>query len=179
MNIETILLVAPVGESHGSTHVIIGTNMIRHKKDMCSDECPDKKWKAALKAKHSNIGKVLATKDITLHPNETRTGVGFLRKLHNTEAAVTEQCQIDSHGALVCPRVVSINTRGRTARIPVKMCNISARPVKIRAKHELCELQEVKVLREAPILQPSSATISTANTSPETENKTSYEKMKN
>ncbi len=59
----------------------------------------------------------------------------------------------------------------------MRLCNISARPVKIRAKQELCELQEVKVLREAPILQPSSATISTVNT--ETENKTKLEDMKN
>jgi hypothetical protein len=177
MEMETILLVAPVSESHGSAHVIIGTNIIRHMKDMCSDECPDDKWKAAFHAIHLNIGKVLATKDIMLQPNETRAVVGLLQKLHNTEAAVTEQCQIDSHGALVCPRVVSINTRGRTARVPVRLCNISARPVKIRAKQELCELQEVKVLREAPILQPSSATISTVNT--ETENKTKLEDMKN
>ncbi|KAH3794378.1 hypothetical protein DPMN_147911 [Dreissena polymorpha] len=51
MNIETILLVAPVSESHGSAHVIIGTNIIRYMKDLYSDECPDDKWKAAFLAR--------------------------------------------------------------------------------------------------------------------------------
>ncbi|KAH3887982.1 hypothetical protein DPMN_012004 [Dreissena polymorpha] len=41
VKIEAILLDSPVGCSHVSAHVIIGTNIIRQMKHMCSDDCPD------------------------------------------------------------------------------------------------------------------------------------------
>ena len=51
----------------------------------------------------------------------------------------------------VCPRVVALNKPGTSARIPVKVFNMSARPVTIPAKSPVCELKEVAVLRSADI----------------------------
>ena len=37
------------------------------------------------------------------------------------------------------------------ARIPVIIYNVTAKPIRIRAKEELCRLEEVKVLREVDV----------------------------
>ncbi|KAH3702844.1 hypothetical protein DPMN_077870 [Dreissena polymorpha] len=108
------------------------------------------------------IGRVTATKPITLHPMETRTVTGFVRKIKNTDAAITEAFEDEhSHSAIVCPRVVTVNNAGRTARIPVRICNVTARPIKIKARQSLCQLNEVQVLREAPVLEPLTSAIQT------------------
>ena len=52
---------------------------------------------------------------------------------------------------LVCPRVIGLSKPGTSARIPVRVCNISAKPVTIPAKSLICELNEVDVLRSADI----------------------------
>ena len=44
----------------------------------------------------------------------------------------------------VCPRLVSVKPNVKTARIPVRICNISARPITIKPKSQLCELHEEK-----------------------------------
>ncbi|KAH3785806.1 hypothetical protein DPMN_163900 [Dreissena polymorpha] len=73
--------------------------------------------------------------------------------------AVTEPIEdIQCQSAIICPRVVRIDTLGKTASIPVRVCNVTARPIKIKAKQTLCQLSEVKVLREAQIFQPLNAT---------------------
>ena len=46
----------------------------------------------------------------------------------------------------VCPRLVSIKSNTKTARIPVRICNISARFITIKPKSQLCDLHEVKVI---------------------------------
>ncbi len=47
----------------------------------------------------------------------------------------------------VCPRVVSVTSKSNTARIPVRICNISAKVMTIPPRSTLCELQPVDVLR--------------------------------
>ncbi|KAH3833157.1 hypothetical protein DPMN_106458 [Dreissena polymorpha] len=108
------------------------------------------------------IGRVTATKLITLHPMETRTVTGFVRKIKNTDATITEALEDEhSHSVIVCPRVVTVNNAGRNARIPVRICNVTARPIKIKARQSLCQLNEVHVLREAPVFEPLTAAIQT------------------
>ena len=51
----------------------------------------------------------------------------------------------------VCPRVVTLNKPGTSARIPVKLFNMSAKPVTIPAKSPISELKEVTVLRSADV----------------------------
>ena len=150
--ISVILLVVPL-EYSGKTNVLIGTNVIREIRNKSNiQENTEEAWKTAFISMTSEIGNVTATKDILLKPNETRTVTGFLRK-KSTEArsAVTENIEGSNNSVLICPRVVELGTSGKNARIPVKIYNVTAKPIRIRAKEELCRLEEVKVLREADV----------------------------
>ncbi|KAH3747331.1 hypothetical protein DPMN_181756 [Dreissena polymorpha] len=138
--ILTILLVIPVSQYHGVAPVLLGTNLIRNIQQFRNtDNLPDG-WEAAMMSINPFIGRVTATKLITLHSMETRTVTGFVRKIKNTDAAITEAFEDEhSHSAIVCPRVVTVNNAGRTSRIPVRICNVTARPIKIKARQCLCQ----------------------------------------
>ena len=84
---------------------------------------------------------------IILKPNETRTLVGLVRN-PQLENAVTENTPIED-SFNVCPRLVAVKPNAKTARIPVKTCNISARPITIKPKSQLCDLHEVKVIENS------------------------------
>ena len=72
--------------------------------------------------------------------------------------AVTEQSEIASDRIGICPRVVSLKSAGKNHRVPVRIFNISARPILIKPQTLLCELQQVKVLRNADIAETTTAT---------------------
>ena len=62
----------------------------------------------------------------------------------------------------VCPRVVSVKQKMKTARVPVRICKISARPITNKPKTPLCHLHEVKVIKnvdpfEGSFLQKASS----------------------
>ena len=87
---------------------------------------------------------------------EAKTITGFVRKTKDVTSAVTESAQDGSTSRLqVCPRVVTLNKPGTSARVPVKVFNLSAKIVTIQPKGTLCELQEVTVLRSAEIVKSS------------------------
>lgn len=157
-SIHTLLLVVPTTEYNSRIPVLIGTNIIREMKQHTNaDDVPDV-WKTAFMSVESvAVGTVTSTQPITLKPMETRTVSGFVRKVRNVDAAVTEPVE-DSYSqkALVCPRLVELNDAGKTARIPVRICDISAKVRKIPAKSELSQLNEVKVVRNADIGKPIS-----------------------
>ena len=62
---------------------------------------------------------------------------------------ITENCSFSSDisDKVVCPRVVSAKGGGRQ-KIPVRIYNITAKPVIIKPKSVFCELREVKVIRD-------------------------------
>ena len=93
---------------------------------------------------------------IVLQPMEVKTITGFVRKIRDVASAVTESSSDGSTSRLqVCPRVVTLNKPGTSARVPVKVFNLSAKVVTIQPKATLCELEEVTVLRSADITQSS------------------------
>jgi hypothetical protein len=94
---------------------------------------------------------VKTTKKVILHPLENRTVIGLVRKTGlSTESAVT--VTPDNLSTFnVCPRIVSLSNAGRTARIPVRIWNISSKVLTIPEKANLCNLEEVRVLRDAPL----------------------------
>lgn len=60
---------------------------------------------------------------------------------------ITEQMD-NAHNSislLVCARVVSIK-KGKSSRIPVRICNLSAQPIKVSPKSVICKLSSVKVV---------------------------------
>ena len=101
---------------------------------------------------------------IILKPNETRTLVGLVRN-PQLENAVTENSPIED-SFNVCPRLVAVKPNAKTARIPVKICNISARPITIKPKSQLCDLHEVKVMENSdPITTSFAQSASTSDAS--------------
>lgn len=85
---------------------------------------------------------------------ETATVAEIVRKKDNIASAIMEQTEGESNPLGVCPRIVSLETIGNYRRVQVGLFNISAKVVSIKPKSDLCELQEVKVLRSVdPITQ--------------------------
>ena len=76
---------------------------------------------------------------------------GLVRKSKDVEDVVTEPTEGASSRLGVCPRVVKLDAVGKYQRVPVRLYNISATRVEIAPKSNLCELQEVKVLRQADL----------------------------
>lgn len=67
-------------------------------------------------------------------PFECKTVSGIVKSfdIDCVGTAITEQMDNvhNSNSLLVCPRVVSIK-KGKTSRISVRICNLSAQPVKV------------------------------------------------
>ena len=146
------LLVVPQTEYNKTVPVVVGTNIIRR----FSDLPPETRevasaWKVAINAIcNKQAGTVKSTNKIILQPLESKVVTGFVRKDGNVETALTEPAENGSTSrVMICPRVVNLNKPGKSARVPVRIFNISARVVTIPAKSNLCDLNEVHVLRSA------------------------------
>ncbi|MCW4346603.1 MAG: pol polyprotein, partial [Candidatus Thiodiazotropha endolucinida] len=156
------LLVVPLTEYNKTVPVIIGTNIIHLLKDqaMEANQVPAN-WKLAFNALvDTNVGVVKTTQKIVLQPLESRLITGFARKHRDVESAVTEQSEESTSRVGVCPRVVALNKPGKSARVPVKIFNISAKAVIIPAKTPVCKLNEVSVVRSADISMNTDAKVS-------------------
>ena len=133
--------------------IVVGTNVIRqarlHTKD--EDEIPDV-WNDAFASIHvSSVGVVKTTKPITIEPFDTIVVTGFVRQNRNCGSVVTETSEKGYSSRIsVCPRVVKLNEKTVSSRVPVKLFNMSAKTVKIPEKSIICELHEVDVLRTVP-----------------------------
>ena len=63
------------------------------------------------------------------------------------KSALTEHTDTSLPGNLtICPRVVSLKSPGNTVRVPVRVCNLSARAIEIPLKPLLCSLNSVSVV---------------------------------
>ena len=96
-------------------------------------------------------------KETLKYNHQTVTISGFMRKLKDTATAVTEPSDHASNRIAVCPRVVS------TQRVQVRIFNISAKVLNISPKSTLCELQEVKILRNVDMKKPCESQTATIN----------------
>jgi hypothetical protein len=160
------ILIVPATEYNENVPAIIGTNLIREFANLCSRNSSEvsPEWKSAfISLQCSKVGTVKSTRKIKLHPMEVKTVTGIVRKTSEVESAVTEP--IDEFclgGIAVCPRVVSMKNPGGTSRVPVRLCNITAKTVFIHAKASICELNKVSVLRSVSMFNDESE----ASTSP-------------
>lgn len=134
----------------GQVPVIIGTNVIGRFKLLSDDAIVPDQWNLAFDALQDNsVGTVKSTnrRPITIKPMESRIITGSVRNC-KAQDVVTEPGDFGLSGSLnVCPRVVTLKENNKFHRVPVKVCNISARAIKIQPRTQLCELHEVKVLR--------------------------------
>ena len=153
--VEVLALLVPTTRCSLNVPVIVGTNAIRDCKALCKEDMRvPKEWAFALNFvsfQQNKIGVVKSTNkfDIIVQPIETITLSGINRKKKNMESAVTETTEGASNKLGVCPRVVSLQSPGKYQRVPVRLYNMSAKAVTLRPNSNLCELQEVKVLRSA------------------------------
>lgn len=147
------VLVVPNKEGSESVPCVVGTNVIRLCKENTLkgkyDSFPQA-WEAAFTTIGSDVvGVVKSTRRLVIQPNEVRTVTGILRKNGTIEAAVTEPCSIDNYACRinVCPRLITAQGRGKTARVPVRVCNMSVKPIVIPPRTNICELKTVQVIR--------------------------------
>ncbi|MCG8094292.1 MAG: DDE-type integrase/transposase/recombinase [Candidatus Thiodiazotropha endolucinida] len=143
------VLVVPTTRYSGQVPLIVGTNIIGSlREDVASDPNISSAWNNAFSAlSYSQTRFVKSTNKtpVILKPNETRTLTGLVRNTSTMENAVTEN-NILTSDFNVCPRLVSVKPNAKTARVPVRICNLSARPITIKPRSQLCDLHEVKVI---------------------------------
>ena len=162
--IDTLMLVVPQTEHNRTVPVIIGKNVINRLKAVSSDDTEvTDGWKTGFSSIcNKQVGVVKTTNRIVLQPLESKVVTGFVRKAIDVDAAITEPAAEDvgTSRVIVCPRVVELNKPGTSARVPVRVCIISAKPVTIPAKTPISELIQVEVLRSADITSEHKETIS-------------------
>ena len=142
----------------GQVPVIIGTNAIARFRALSCEQAVPEAWDIAFQSLQDNaVGIVKSTnrRPITIKPMESKVITGSVRNCKVKEV-LTEPEEFELSSSLhVYPRVVSLSGNNNFNRVPVKVCNISARAIKIQPHSQLCELHDVKVLRS---LSPSDST---------------------
>ena len=148
-------LVVPNTDYNFKVPIIVGTNAIREAQVQCKKSTAPAQWEIAfLSLQTGYIGNVKSTNkiDMEIKPYETVTVSGLLKKDQRMESEKA------SDRIAICPRVVLLKSDGRNHRVPVRIFNISARPIIIKPQTLLCELQQVKVIRNADIGETTSST---------------------
>lgn len=130
-----------------SVPVIIGTNAIKMLED--SDMLPSV-WKTACNQITNGcvgIVKSINKENVTIQPYETVDLKGYVKTQSKVATAITEYSTTTSARIGVCPRIVSLEGSSNNKRVPVRIFNMSAKPVIIKPRSVLCELHEVSELR--------------------------------
>ena len=130
--------------------IIVGTNIIRlFKETEAAGEIPEA-WQTTFDSLYDDEGIPVRTTNkyaIRIGPNETITIHGIARRVDNMQTAVTEHTDTSlSGGIVICPRLVSVKPNKQVSRVPVRVCNLSARVVYIPPRSKLCKLQSVLVV---------------------------------
>lgn len=143
------LLVVSNTEYNSKVPVIIGTNVIRLYKDSKhTSDIPDE-WQVAFDSLCDDNIPVKTTNNFNIRvgPGEVKTIHGIARNTGQLSTAVTEHINTSLSADLtVCPRVVSLESSSTTVRVPVRVCNLSARVIEIPPKSLLCSLTTVNVV---------------------------------
>ena len=143
------ILVVPTTRFSGQVPVIVCTNIIGWLSEVAHWADLPSAWStafAAFSCTNRKFVKSTNKKPIVVYPNESKTITGMVRRTSHYENAVTENID-ESNDLNICPCVVAVKANSKTARIPVRVCNISAWPITIQPRSQLCSLQEVNVLK--------------------------------
>ena len=136
-SVHALLLVVPTTEYSKKVLIIVGTNIINRLKPQISEneEVPVA-WQSAFASLCNNqVGVVKLTTRLTLQPMEVRDVNCFTRKAYNVESAITEPLDSEEGTKIgICPRIVSLENPGKTARVPVRIFNISAKVMTLPTK---------------------------------------------
>ena len=144
--------------------VIVGTNIIGGLSEVAHGADLPSAWSTAFAAFsyiNSKFGKSTNKKPIVVYPNESKTITGMVGRTSHYDNAVTENID-ESNDLNICPSVVAVKAKSKTARIPVRVCNISAQPVTKKPRSQLCSLEEVNVIKT---MDPSCDRVSVGSSS--------------
>ena len=137
------MLVLPDNTSGYS--VIVGTNVLRLYKSCTEDQMPTA-WQLAIDSMD-----VMATvkstnrKPVHVYPNQSIVLNGIARNVDELTEVITENCDSELN-YLVCPRVLKFGRSAKVQKVPVKICNITAKTITIRPKSDICSISPVKVV---------------------------------
>ena len=162
--LPSYILVIADTEYNLKVPVIIGTNVINRLKAKATSEAP-KAWQTAFDCLCDEEIPVRTTNNFGLRiaPNEVKTIHGIARKTSEFDTALTQHMDTSLSADLaICPRVVSFKSTGSTVRVPVRVCNLSARVIEIPPRSLLCSLSSVSVVDS---WTPDSSNESKSNTS--------------
>ena len=107
------------------TNIIGGLSELAHGADLPSA------WSYAFTAFTRTKRKFVKStneKAIVVYPNESKTITCLIRGTYDYENVVTENID-DSSSLTICPHVVAVEANSKTARVPVRVCTISAQPI--------------------------------------------------
>ena len=171
---SVLLLLVPNTEYNRTVPFIVDTNVIRQFKDYSfnSTKVPEA-WQSAFSLiSYSQIGRIKSPTKLTFQPVEVKTVTGFVRKSENVESALIEPLENGNMTKLtVCSRIVSLNNRGQTARVPVRIFNMSAKEGTLTSMSDLYHLSEVKVFRLPTFAKPENIKTKTVNLNQQTVSK--------
>lgn len=145
------VLVVPDSKLNDMCDIIIGTNVIRlytKHVNQTDQNIPDA-WRLALASIKCKVYSVKAANKQVLEigPYQSAVVNGTVRGLdHDVKEIVTENLD-NQYNYIVCPRVLKVHNTN-IAKIQVKICNISAKPISIKPRSEICQVNEVKVIHD-------------------------------
>ena len=143
------LLVVGDTEYNSRVPIIIGTNVIRQCKYSSGSSDIPAEWQTAFDSLCDTTIPVKTTNNynIRVAPGEIKTLSGIVRNTKDIHTAITEHIDTSLSADLtICPRVVSLKSSGSTVRVPVRVCNLSARAIEIPPRSLLCSLNSVDVV---------------------------------
>ena len=148
-SLDVPVLVVPDTYSNHKCPVIIGTNVIRPLRQKTSSQSGiPEEWQLAMDCLNVESFQVKACsrKPISIEPYQTVMVNGFTRNMDSSVTeVVTETSSLSSSSLAVCPRVVKLKQYDY-CRIPVKVCNMTAKPMVIKPRSTIRQISEVKVI---------------------------------
>ena len=141
------VLVVPNNDLTSHYQVIVGTNIIRLFRNSDAVEVLPEAWQMAVNSFSSNefVVRSLNKRNIQIAPYESKVIHGMSTVSEHVSEVLTENLSDDSN-YIVCPRVVKLDQRGKRVKIPVKICNITARPITVKPRSLICSASQVKVV---------------------------------
>ena len=154
--VSALFLVVHVRNYNKEVPFIMSTNVVReYNRLQSTEETIPKTWHVALKSLAAQlVGFVKTTSNVCLKPWEVKDVTGFVGKSQNCESASTESTEAGHFpNVTASQRIVTLSNPGKTSKVPVRLCNMSAKIVTLPPKSNICELQEVKLLRSLSIIK--------------------------
>ena len=149
--LDVPILVIPDNQFNSSCPVIVGTNVLRRCRNTFQ-ECYssiDDAWMSAVSMLDSNTFSVrcLSRKPFTVGLFQTSTIDGIVRNLPSDVCnAVTETPENINVAYTVSTRLIQLDRTSSSCKIPVRICNITAKPLIFNPKALLCDITKADVV---------------------------------